>query len=50
MGSVFDTVFGNDPSIPDDVEHQTHLYVAGIVAAALLLLVVIKTGMKSAAM
>ena len=50
MSSVWETVFGNDPNVPDDTEHQTHLWTAGIVAAALLLLVAVKAGMKSAAM
>lgn len=44
------SIFPDDPSIPNDVEGQVHLYVAGIVAAALLFLVAVKAGMKSAAM
>ena len=47
----FDTfsVFGNDPDIPDEDEEKIHVWVAGIVAAALLFLVAVKAGMKSAA-
>jgi hypothetical protein len=50
MSNFLDSMFGNDPGIPDESEHQTHLYTAAIVAAALLFLVAIKAGMKSAAM
>lgn len=42
-------IFGNDPDIPDDAEHATHVWVAGIVAASLLFLIAVKAGMKSAA-
>jgi len=47
--SVIDSIFANDPTIPDQQEAKTHLYVAGIVVTALLFLVVVKTAMKSAA-
>jgi len=42
-------VFGNDPDIPDDREKAVHLWVAGIVTVALLFLIAVKAGMKSAA-
>ena len=44
----FDTfsIFGNDPDIPDTDEEKIHVWVAGIVAAALLFLVAVKAGMK----
>lgn len=48
--SILDTVFGNDPNIPDEMEQPTHLYVAGIVAAALLFMLGVRITMKSAAM
>jgi len=50
MSEIFSTIFPNDPDIPDDKEQATHLYAAGIVAAALLFLIAVKAGMKSAAM
>jgi hypothetical protein len=48
---TFDTfsVFGNDPDIPDVDEQKIHVWVAGIVAVALLFMVAVKAGMKSAA-
>lgn len=47
----FDTfdVFGNDPDIPDTEERAIHVWTAGIVALALVFLVAVKAGMKSAA-
>lgn len=49
MSNILSDIFGNDPDIPDEREAATHLYVAGIVAASLLFLIVVKAGMKSAA-
>jgi len=50
VSEFLSNVFANDPDIPDEREAPTHIWVAGIVGAALLFLVAVKAGMKSAAM
>lgn len=50
MSEFMASIFPNDPDIPDETEGATHLWVAGIVGAALLFLIAVKAGMKSAAM
>lgn len=46
---MLDRLFANDPNVPDDQERTVHLWVAGIMLAALAFLVALKRGLKTAA-